>query len=131
VITALGDKFDFLAYYSDFRIDNQEAGTPSDGPKAGNVLGTGEGQHVLEAAGYGKYLNNRVGHSIGTEAHGNGANMDNFESRDERELLPNTCFSIEPGVYLPEFGLRSEINMLVRRGSAEITGRVQNHLELI
>src|SRR5208337_4178174 len=66
VITALGDKFDFLAYYSDFRIDNQEAGTPSDGPKAGNVLGTGEGQHVLEAAGYGKYLNNRVGHSIGT-----------------------------------------------------------------
>jgi Xaa-Pro dipeptidase len=86
---------------------------------------------VLEAAGYGKYLNNRVGHSIGTEVHGNGANMDNFESRDERELLPNTCFSIEPGVYLPEFGLRSEINMLVRRGSAEITGRVQNHVVVI
>lgn len=86
---------------------------------------------VLEAAGYGKYLNNRVGHSIGTEVHGNGANMDNFESRDERELLPNTCFSIEPGIYLPEFGLRSEINMLVRRGSAEITGRVQNHVVLI
>jgi Xaa-Pro dipeptidase len=86
---------------------------------------------VLEAAGYGKYLNNRVGHSIGTEVHGNGANMDNFESRDERELLPNTCFSIEPGIYLPEFGLRSEINMLVRRGSAEITGRVQNDVVLI
>jgi len=86
---------------------------------------------VLEAAGYGKYLNNRVGHSIGTEVHGNGANMDNFESRDERELLPNTCFSVEPGVYLPEFGLRSEINMLVRRGSAEITGRVQNHVVVI
>lgn len=49
VINALGDKFDFLAYYSDFRIDNQEAGTPSDGPKAGNVLGTGEGQHDLES----------------------------------------------------------------------------------
>jgi hypothetical protein len=49
VIEALGDRFDFLAYYSDFRIDNQEAGTPSDGPKAGNVLGTGEGQHDLEA----------------------------------------------------------------------------------
>ena len=49
VIKALGDKFDFLAYYSDFRIDNQEAGTPSDGPKGGNVLGTGEDQHDLEA----------------------------------------------------------------------------------
>jgi len=49
VIKALGDKFDFLAYYSDFRIDNQEAGTPSDGPKAGNVRGTGEDQHDLEA----------------------------------------------------------------------------------
>src|SRR5262249_40663946 len=49
IIKALGDKFDFLAYYSDFRIDNQEAGTPSDGPKAGNVTGTGEGQHDMES----------------------------------------------------------------------------------
>jgi len=49
VIQGLGDKFDFLAYYSDFRIDNQEAGTPSDGPKGGNVKGTGEDQHDLEA----------------------------------------------------------------------------------
>jgi Xaa-Pro dipeptidase len=86
---------------------------------------------VLETAGYAKYLNNRVGHSIGTEVHGNGANMDNFESRDEREILPNTCFSIEPGIYLPEFGLRSEVNMLVRRGSAEVTGRIQNEVMLI
>jgi Xaa-Pro dipeptidase len=86
---------------------------------------------VLEAAGYGKFLNNRVGHSIGTEVHGNGANMDNFESRDEREVLPHTCFSIEPGIYLPEFGLRSEVNMLVRPGSAEVTGRVQQEMVLI
>ena len=86
---------------------------------------------VLETAGYAKYLNNRVGHSIGTEVHGNGANMDNFESRDERELIPNTCFSIEPGIYLPEFGLRSEVNMLVRRGSAEVTGRIQGEMVLI
>ena len=76
-------------------------------------------------------LNNRVGHSIGTEVHGNGANIDNFESRDERELIPNTCFSIEPGIYLPEFGLRSEVNMLVRRGSAEVTGRIQQEMILI
>ena len=86
---------------------------------------------VLAAAGYGQYLNNRVGHSIGTEVHGNGANMDNFESRDDREVIPNTCFSIEPGIYLPEFGLRSEVNMLVRAGSAEVTGRIQEEIVLI
>lgn len=86
---------------------------------------------VLETTGYAKYLNNRVGHSIGTEVHGNGANMDNFESHDEREVLPNTCFSIEPGIYLPEFGLRSEANMLVRTGSAEVTGRIQQEMILI
>ena len=86
---------------------------------------------ILETAGYGAYLNNRVGHSIGTEVHGMGPNMDNFESRDEREVLPNSCFSIEPGIYLPEFGLRSEVNMLVRRGSAEVTGRIQQEMILI
>jgi Xaa-Pro dipeptidase len=86
---------------------------------------------VLERAGYAKYLNNRVGHSIGVEVHGNGANIDNFESRDERELIANTCFSIEPGIYLPEFGLRSEVNMLVRRGSAEVTGSIQQEMVLI
>jgi len=86
---------------------------------------------VLEQAGYAQYLNNRVGHSIGTEVHGNGANIDNFESRDERELIPNTCFSIEPGVYLPEFGLRSEVNMLVRQRSAEVTGKIQQQMMLI
>ena len=88
-------------------------------------------REVLDGAGYGKYLNNRVGHSIGTEVHGNGANIDNFESHDEREIIPNTCFSIEPGIYLPEFGLRSEVNMLIRNGSAEVTGRIQNEVVLI
>jgi len=86
---------------------------------------------VLEAAGYAQYLNNRVGHSIGTEVHGNGANMDNFESHDERQVLPYTCFSIEPGIYLPEFGLRSEVNMLVYPHSAEVTGRIQEKMILI
>jgi Xaa-Pro aminopeptidase len=86
---------------------------------------------VLNAAGYGQYLNSRVGHSIGTEVHGNGANMDNFESHDEREVIPNTCFSIEPGIYLPEFGLRSEVDMLVRTGAAEVTGRIQQEVVLI
>jgi len=86
---------------------------------------------VLETAGYAQYLNNRVGHSIGTEVHGNGANMDNFESHDERQVLPYTCFSIEPGIYLPELGLRSEVDMLVYPGSAEVTGRIQEKMILI
>jgi Xaa-Pro aminopeptidase len=86
---------------------------------------------VLEIAGYAAHLNKRVGHSIGTDVHGNGANIDNFESHDERELLPDTCFSIEPGIYLPEFGLRSEVNMLVHRSSAEVTGWMQQEMVLI
>lgn len=83
---------------------------------------------IIVEAGYGAFFNNRTGHSIGTEVHGNGANMDNFEVKDEREVLPNTCFSIEPGIYLPEFGLRSEVNMLVREASAEVTGAIQQEL---
>jgi len=85
---------------------------------------------VLAAAGYGSYLNNRVGHSIGTEVHGNGAHMDNFEVHDEREVIPNSCFSIEPGIYLPEFGLRSEINMFTHESSAEVTGMIQQEVVL-
>lgn len=86
---------------------------------------------ILETAGYAQFLNSRVGHSISTEVHGNGANMDNFESHDEREILPNTCFSIELGICLPGFGLRSEVNMLVRERCAEVTGRIQQEMILI
>jgi Xaa-Pro aminopeptidase len=57
--------------------------------------------------------------------------MDDLEIHDERQILPNSCFSIEPGVYLPEFGVRSEINMLVRSNSAEVTGRMQSEIVLI
>ena len=79
----------------------------------------------------GNYFVHRTGHSIGTEVHANGANMDDLEIHDERRLLPNTLFSIEPGAYFPEFGVRSEINMLVRSKSAEVTGRMQKELVLI
>jgi len=87
-------------------------------------------QSIAEA-GYGQYFVHRTGHSIGTEVHANGANMDNLEVHDERRILPNSCFSIEPGVYLPEFGVRSEVNMLVRSGRAEVTGRMQTELVII
>jgi Xaa-Pro aminopeptidase len=85
----------------------------------------------ITKAGYGKYFVHRTGHSIGTEVHANGANMDNLEVHDERRILPNSCFSIEPGVYLDKFGVRSEVNMLVRSGRAEVTGRIQNELVII
>lgn len=68
---------------------------------------------VIDRAGYGQYFAHRTGHSIGQEVHGNGANMDGLETRDERRILPRTCFSIEPGIYLPEFGVRSEIDVYV------------------
>ena len=86
---------------------------------------------VIDAAGYGRYFVHRTGHSIGTEVHGNGANMDNLEIHDERQILPNTCFSVEPGIYLPDFGVRSEVNVLVHKGAAEVTGKVQRELVII
>ncbi|HEX5444714.1 MAG TPA: M24 family metallopeptidase [Pirellulales bacterium] len=68
---------------------------------------------VIERAGYGPQFVHRTGHSIGQETHGNGANMDNLETHDERRIVPRTCFSIEPGIYLPEFGMRSEVNVFI------------------
>ncbi len=85
----------------------------------------------IKQSGYGDYFIHRTGHSIGTEVHANGANMDDLEIHDEREILPNSCFSIEPGIYLPQFGVRSEVNILVRKGSAEVTGKVQTEIVII
>jgi Xaa-Pro dipeptidase len=81
-------------------------------------------RETIRKAGYGEYFIHRTGHSIGEEVHGNGANIDNFESRDERHLLPHTCFSIEPGVYLPgQFGVRSEVDMYIGDHAAFVTGQ--------
>jgi Xaa-Pro aminopeptidase len=85
----------------------------------------------IKKAGYGDYFIHRTGHSIGTEVHANGANMDDLEIHDERRILPNSCFSIEPGIYLPEFGVRSEVNVLVRPGRAEVTGKIQREIVTI
>jgi Xaa-Pro aminopeptidase len=68
---------------------------------------------VIEQAGHGAAFCHRTGHSIGQETHGNGANMDDLETHEERRVLPRTCFSVEPGIYLPEFGVRSEVNVFV------------------
>ena len=85
----------------------------------------------INSKGYGEKFVHRTGHNISSAIHGNGANIDNFETKDEREILPNTCFSIEPGIYLPEFGVRSEVNVLTRPGKAEVTGREQEEIVLI
>jgi Xaa-Pro dipeptidase len=85
----------------------------------------------IQKAGYGDYFIHRTGHSIGTDVHSNGANMDDLEIHDERQILPNSCFSIEPGIYLPEFGMRSEVNVLVRPKSAEVTGKIQREIVII
>jgi Xaa-Pro aminopeptidase len=85
----------------------------------------------INKSGYGNYFIHRTGHSIGTEVHANGANMDDLEIHDERQILPNSCFSIEPGIYLPEFGVRSEVNVLVRPDRAEVTGKIQREIVTI
>jgi len=80
---------------------------------------------VLREAGYADQLLHRTGHSLGESVHGNGVNMDDYETHDDRRLLPGTGFTIEPGVYFSDFGIRSEINMIVRAHDAEVTGPAQ------
>jgi Xaa-Pro aminopeptidase len=82
----------------------------------------------LRERGLDEHFFHRTGHSIGEEVHGNGANMDNYETHDERLVIPGTCFSVEPGVYLPAFGIRSEVNVYRGQDSAEVTGEMQTEL---
>ena len=82
----------------------------------------------IEERGFGPYFLHRTGHSIGYEVHGNGVNIDNLETRDQRKIVAGVCFSIEPGIYLPEFGVRSEIDMYVGESAAEVTGDIQREL---
>ncbi len=99
------------------------AGKPIHGFEADDAA-----RNVIRSAGFGDYFTHRTGHNIATEIHGPGAHLDNLETHDERLLLPNTCFSVEPGIYLPEFGVRSEIDMLTAPGKAWVTGKIQREL---
>jgi Xaa-Pro dipeptidase len=85
----------------------------------------------IDEQGYGEYFIHRTGHSIGTSVHGAGANMDNFETHDERRVIPRTCFSVEPGVYLPDFGIRSEVNVYVGDDQAQVTGEIQREMVIL
>jgi Xaa-Pro aminopeptidase len=88
---------------------------------------------VVKQAGYGEFFIHRTGHSIGEQVHGNGVNIDNLETRDERELVPGVCFSIEPGIYLKgEMAARSEINVFITpAGKVEVAGAEQRDLVLL
>lgn len=83
---------------------------------------------VLKGAGYGAAILHRTGHSLGESVHGTGVNMDDYETHDDRRLLPGTGFTIEPGVYFADFGVRSEINMIVRPADATVTGPLQHDI---
>ncbi|HTV08868.1 MAG TPA: M24 family metallopeptidase [Candidatus Aquilonibacter sp.] len=86
-------------------------------------------RNVIRDAGLAEFFTHRTGHNIAVELHGNGAHLDNLETHDERLLLPNTCFSVEPGIYFPgEFGIRSEVNMITKPGKAVVTGPRQTEL---
>jgi Xaa-Pro dipeptidase len=120
--------FDIVAAARDAAIDKVRAAF-----KDGRVLHGWEvddaAREVIKKAGYGDAFVHRTGHSIGQETHGNGANMDNLETHDERRVLKRTCFSVEPGIYLPEFGVRSEINVFVDGdGQVHVTGGLQREV---
>jgi Xaa-Pro aminopeptidase len=108
-----------------FVQDSIRAGTPICGWQVDDAC-----RAVIQRAGFGDQFIHRTGHSIHTSTHGNGANMDNLETRDERRILPRTCFSIEPGIYLEgRFGVRSEVNVFIKDGDALVTGRAaQNEI---
>ena len=116
------DIFNIVAAARDAAIARVEAGMASSEPLFGWQVDDACRQ-VIEDAGYGEYYVHRTGHSIGQETHGNGANIDNLETREDRRVLPSTCFSVEPGIYLPDFGIRSEVNVFVGPDrSVNVTG---------
>jgi Xaa-Pro aminopeptidase len=100
-----------------------QAGKPIAGWEADDAA-----RAVIRDAGYAEYFTHRTGHNIANDLHGNGAHLDNLETHDERLLLPHTCFSVEPGVYLEKFGIRSEVNMITGDREARVTGRIQTEL---
>ena len=110
--------------------DAYASGTPIAGWQADDAA-----RGVIREAGFAEFFTHRTGHNIAVELHGNGAHLDNLETHDERLLLPNTCFSVEPGLYFPgaegdpnAFGVRNEVNMITRPGKASVTGPRQDEL---
>jgi Xaa-Pro dipeptidase len=122
--------FNVVRQARDVGVRTVQSGVSSGKPMAGWEVDRAV-RSFIKSAGFGQYFIHRTGHSIATDVHANGANMDDLEIHDERRILPNSLFSIEPGIYLPEFGVRLEVNMLVRPQGAEVTGTIQNEIVII
>ena len=110
-----------------FICERWEVGEPIPGYAVDDCV-----REYITAEGYGQFFIHRTGHNIGTVIHGNGVNLDNLETRDGRTLIPGVCFSIEPGIYLSDFGVRTEIDVfLAGRGKGGVkvtTDPVQNQV---
>ena len=119
--------YNVVAGARDAAIDTVRHAIATKQPIAGYQVDDACRGHIAER-GFGEYFVHRTGHSIGQDVHGTGANMDNLETHDVRPLIPRTCFSIEPGIYLPKFGVRSEVNMYVGETEAIVTGEKQSAL---
>ncbi len=85
----------------------------------------------IEGTGYGEYFNHRLGHSLGREVHGNAVNLDGWETYDTRQVIPGIAVTIEPGIYLPEFGVRSEIDVFISEEGPRVTTEVQRSVVMI
>jgi len=85
-------------------------------------------REVIDRSGFGEYFIHRTGHSLGEQVHGNGVHMDDYETHDDRRLIPGTGFTIEPGVYTDRFGVRTEINMFIGERDARVTGPLQTEI---
>lgn len=113
--------FEVIARARDAAVDLVQARARANDVVRGFELDRAARQ-VIIAAGYGDAIWHRTGHSLGEDVHGNGAHLDDYETHDERRLMPGSGFTVEPGVYFPDFGVRTEINMVWGPGGPEVTG---------
>lgn len=109
-----------------FVQDRRRSGVPVRGFEVDDVA-----RGYIEQCGYGPNFTHRTGHSIGREVHGTGANADNLETHDDRKLVAQTCISVEPGIYLEDFGVRTEVNLLIEEDDARVTGEIQREIVLL
>ena len=122
--------FDVVKEARDRAVRRVQSAMQKGEPLRGFEVDDAAREHI-KAQGFGDSFVHRTGHSIGEEVHGAGANMDNLETHDERRIIPWTCFSVEPGIYLADFGIRSEVNVFVGEKEAHVTGEVQQELVLV
>ena len=123
----INNVFEIVRDGRDGAIERVKSAVAAHKPLCGYEVDDAARGHITDK-GFGEFFVHRTGHSIGEDVHGTGANMDNLETHDERLVIAGTCFSIEPGVYLPEFGIRSEVNMYIGEDAAEVTGEIQTEM---